>query len=95
MEVSDCFDGYSFLFFPSEERHVRSKVAGGASVFCCFSFGVSEGFYRVRSICFKRPFESMAVSVISARALRAMARTVFLSVSVVEDLSGWVIVHDP
>ena len=60
-----------------------------------FPLGLAKGSTRVHSICFKRPFESMAVSVISARALRAMARTVFLSVSVVEDLSGWVIVHDP
>ncbi len=63
-----------------------------------FPLGLANGSTRVHAICLRRPFESIAVSVISARAMRSSALTVFSKFKDIvlgDFLSGMVIVNDP
>ena len=60
-----------------------------------FPSGFANGSTRVHSMCLRRPFESIAVSIISARVLRMSARIASFRSIVKEVLLGRVMVHDP
>ena len=72
--LADCMVTLSCSFHPRNEKYApRYRVAPLSSA--VFPLGLSNGSTRVHVICFSRPFASIAVNVMSARAFLSNART--------------------
>ena len=84
--LADCMVTLSCSFHPRNEKYApRYRVAPLPSG--VFPLGLSNGSTRVHVICLRRPFESIAVSVMSACAFLSTARTASSGETSLVDLS--------